>query len=217
MLRVKSSAYGVVMTQPPPWSARLVRLIAGEIKRWRDERGMSGQQLADACEALGHPVPRSVIANLESGRRETITVPELLVLAQALRVPPLRLLIPLGYADSVEVLPGTDVLTTDALRWLRGEAWINRPWEDGPDGDSAVASFITHRTNLDRYEWSRHYARQIRKGAKPGTEDDIEEYERRAENAAEGLKSLRHLMRVRGLTPPPLPVSLAYLDEEGPR
>lgn len=204
------------MTQPAPWSSRLVRLIAGEIKRCRDDRGMSGQQLADACESLGHPVPRSVIANLESGRRETITVPELFVLAQALGVPPLRLLVPLGYADTVEILPGTEVLTTDALRWLRGDAWINRPWRDNQGEDIAVGSFIAHHADLARWETSRFYAKQIRRGELEGTEEDAEEYERRAERAAEELRGLRRLMRSRELTPPPLPPSLAFVDDGPP-
>lgn len=175
---------------------------------------MSAQALSDECAKLGWPIKRSVLSNLESGYRETITVPELLVLAQALRVSPLRLLLPLGHADMVEILPGSEVMTTDALRWLRGEAWVLRPPPEGEDGDSAVASFVVHHARISAWETSRYYVRRIRAGEIKGTEDDIEEYERRAENAAEQLKSIRHLMRVRGLTPPPLPVSLAYVDEE---
>lgn len=174
---------------------------------------MSAQQLADTCAELGHPIPRSVLANLESGRRETISVPELLVLAQALRVPPVRLLVPLGYADTVELLPGAEVTTTDALRWLRGEAWLMRPPPEGEDGDAAVAGFVVHHAALTRWEWSRHYARQIRQGAMDGSDEDVEDYERRAEREVEALGNIRRVMRARKLTPPPLPPSLTHVDD----
>lgn len=174
---------------------------------------MSAQQLADACAELGHPIPRSVLANLESGRRETISVPELLVLAQALRVAPMRLLVPLGHADAVELLPGVEVATTDALRWLRGEAWLMRPPPEGEDGDAAVAGFVVHHDTLTRWEGSRYYARQIRRGAIKGTDEDVEDYERQAERAVQALRGVRHIMRARGLTPPPLPPSLVFVDD----
>ncbi|MEV7264181.1 helix-turn-helix transcriptional regulator [Micromonospora aurantiaca] len=195
------------------WGPRLAAVVAGEVRRHRKKQGMSAQRLSDLCAELGWPIPRSVLANLESGYRETITVPELLVLAQALRVPPLRLLVPLGHADTVEVTPGVEVATTDAMRWLRGEAWLLRPPPDGEDPDAVVASFVTHHDTLTRWDWSRHYARQIRRGEMEGTDEDAEDYDRRAERAAEGLANLRRLMRARGLTPPPIPAALAFVDQ----
>jgi len=52
-----------------------------------------------------------VISNLESGYRKMITLPELFVLAEALGVPPLMLMLPLGQADQIEILPGRIVST----------------------------------------------------------------------------------------------------------
>ena len=57
---------------------------------------MSVQKLADVTDELGMPIPRSVLANLESGRRETVTVAEVLVLAAALDVAPIDLICPSG-------------------------------------------------------------------------------------------------------------------------
>ena len=91
---------------PTDWSAKLTRTVAGQVRRYRDARGMSAQQLADACEKLGYPIPRSVIANLESGRRESVSLSELLVLAAALHVSPPALVIPVDTTADVEILPG---------------------------------------------------------------------------------------------------------------
>lgn len=72
---------------------------------------MSAQDLADETERLGHPIGRSVLANLENGRRPTLSVAELIVLAKALRVPPLLLLFPVGHVEEVELPPHGKVST----------------------------------------------------------------------------------------------------------
>ncbi|WP_075662273.1 helix-turn-helix domain-containing protein [Streptomyces acidiscabies] len=110
------------MTQPPTpeWSTRLALSIAQEVRRHRQAQGLSAQQLSDRCTELGMPIQRSVLANLESGRRTTVTVAEVLVLATALNIPPGLLLFPVGYAEVVEFLPGRQVDTLDAVDWLSG-------------------------------------------------------------------------------------------------
>lgn len=52
---------------------------------------MSAQGLADRCAELGHPIQRDVISNLENGRRATVPVTDLIVIAEALGVPALSL------------------------------------------------------------------------------------------------------------------------------
>jgi transcriptional regulator with XRE-family HTH domain len=103
------------------WQRRVTRVVAREIRRYRDERGMSAQQLADRTAELGIEVPRSVLANLESGRRETVAVSELLVLAAALQVAPVDLLCPVGFDEQIEILPGRMVDPLSASRWVVGE------------------------------------------------------------------------------------------------
>nr|WP_275586504.1 helix-turn-helix transcriptional regulator [Geodermatophilus normandii] len=105
----------------------MTAVIAGQLKAIRQDQGMSAQQLADATERLGHPVPRSVIANLENGRRDSIGLPEVLVLARALDVPPVTLLFPLGRQPDVEVLPETTVHPWAAVRWFTGEGGSPAP------------------------------------------------------------------------------------------
>ena len=70
---------------------------------------MSVQKLADRTAELGMPIPRSVLANLESGRRDTVSVAEVLVLAAALDVAPVELICPVGFDKQMGMLPGRAV------------------------------------------------------------------------------------------------------------
>ena len=79
------------------------------------------QQLADQTAELGMPIPRSVLANLESGRRDTISVAEVLVLAAALDVAPIDLICPVGFDEQTEMLPGALMDPLSAMRWFTGE------------------------------------------------------------------------------------------------
>lgn len=108
------------MTQPsaPDWSTRLALSVAGEVRRHRQAQGLSAQQLADRCTEVGMPIQRSVLANLESGRRTTITISEVLVLAAALRVPPGLLVFPVGQQESVEMLPNKTESPLAAVDWF---------------------------------------------------------------------------------------------------
>lgn len=136
------------MTQPD-WSTRLVSVIADQIKHFRQQRGLSAQQLAKECKDLGYPVPRSVIANLESGRRAAITLPELLVLAKALEVSPVLLVFPLGQADTVEVLPDRNVDTGRALKWFTGESMFTG--ETYVDHDSGEVGYKVEPEDQDAW------------------------------------------------------------------
>lgn len=107
------------------WSTRLAQSIAGEVRRYRQARGLSAQQLADRCASLGMPIQRSVLANLESGRRTTVTVAEVLVLAKALGVPPGALIFPVGTQPVVEILPDGYVEPLSAVNWLSGHVFFD--------------------------------------------------------------------------------------------
>ena len=91
-------------TWPQPWTHAIGRQVAAA----RKVAGMSAEALSVACHALGHDVPRALITNLETGRKTTIPVHELVVIARALGVPPLDLLCPAGN-DPVAYLPGAEL------------------------------------------------------------------------------------------------------------
>lgn len=86
------------------WGAELTGRIAAEIKRLRVEKRGSGQWLSDQTAELGHRVSRSTISEIENGKRQSIAVDALIVLAAALEVRVADLIYPgTGF---VEVLPG---------------------------------------------------------------------------------------------------------------
>lgn len=96
---------------------------------------MSAQELADRCAALGHPIQRSVIANLESGRRTTVTVAELIIFGAALEVPPAYLVFPAGYEPEVEMIPGLVRETYEAAAWFMGDQVFPPPVGEKVDED----------------------------------------------------------------------------------
>ena len=120
------------MTQQRDWGAALHQRLAAAIRNARQGR-MSAQELADETARLGYPVSRSQIANYESGRKQSLDVAELLVLAAALDVPPALLLFP-GYPlGDVEFLPARTAEAAAAVDWFSG----SRPLPTGP-GDSKI-------------------------------------------------------------------------------
>ena len=103
------------------WAKDLHKRIGASIRQARDGRGMSAQQVADKTASLGYPVSRSQIANYESGRKQSLDIAELLVIAATLDVPPVSLLLG-GHPDrDVEVLPGQTMQTTAALARFSGD------------------------------------------------------------------------------------------------
>ncbi|GAA4630045.1 hypothetical protein GCM10023196_053790 [Actinoallomurus vinaceus] len=160
---------------------------------------MSAQQLADACATLGFPLQRSVLANLENGRRPTLNLSELLVLARALKAPPILLVFPLGEADRVEVVPGHELDTWEAVKWFAGEmpfpggdqdevnAWI--------EASKPIALYREHDRLVEGVQLA------IRESA-PGSGRVLRE----------SLRKYRERFRQRGLTPPDLPPELQHVD-----
>jgi transcriptional regulator with XRE-family HTH domain len=89
----------------------------------RKRAKITGKQLADRTIELGYPIPHATIANIENGRRESLTVQELAVLARALAVPPVMLMYDTDPGpELVEVLPERHVTPFQATEWYTGEA-----------------------------------------------------------------------------------------------
>ncbi|MCK0516661.1 XRE family transcriptional regulator [Williamsia sp. DF01-3] len=126
------------MTQQ--WSEEIVERVGREVRRLRgkDHAKMSAAGLADRTAALGHPISRSVIADLEIGRKKSLDVAELLVLAQALQVAPVQLVYPDLPKGDVEVLPGRFVESHEALQWFSGVSALFSPLQESTDSERSV-------------------------------------------------------------------------------
>jgi transcriptional regulator with XRE-family HTH domain len=211
LYRVKSTRYSVAVTQPL-WPAALIATIAGEVRRYRKDRDMSAQKLADRTAELGYEVPRSVIANLESGRRSDVSLAEVLVLGAALQVPPMLLAFPAGRVEQVEVIPGVSVPPWDALFWSTGVGFPGLPpvLEDKSGVTEAINDHHQMVTNLQHTLY--RYAREVSQGQyrlKGDKDDEFRQRDRQravdvVQSLAKVLRVHRQSMREMGLIPPVL-------------
>ncbi|MFJ4627217.1 helix-turn-helix domain-containing protein [Streptomyces sp. NPDC088847] len=170
------------------------------MRRHRKAQGVSAQRLADRCAELGMPtLARTVIANMESGRRDTVTLPEVLVLAEALGIAPAALVFPVGYTETVEHLPGRQAPPLAALDWFNGT---------GQDDGSALALLRQHADLEQRIRglYRRIWETAIGEGRWHGEPDGPEAQAARevAAEMTEHLHELRAEIVRRGLTLPPL-------------
>lgn len=112
--------FSFMLIRMSEWANELVATFAASMKKRRDELGMSAQKLADQTTELGHPVNRSVIAALESGRRNRLLLPDALAIAEALSTSLATLLYPAMPDGPVEQVPGRLVRSWDAALNLLG-------------------------------------------------------------------------------------------------
>lgn len=158
---------------------------------------MSTQQLAEKT-----GINRSVLANLESGRRNTVSVPELLVLAEALGVPPALLIAPV-HADVVEIVPGREVDPWEAVAWIGGMA----------DRDIYLAWL--HGQAVEQWQLMPERMGVPPHPRPPGMGNGA--LADAVASAREGygpyLRKIRAEMRERGTRPPALPPELAHVDK----
>lgn len=96
-------------TNEEGWPARLAGAIGQNARRFRLAQDMSVQDVTRRCTDLGFKMVRTSLVNLEAGTRKSVTLSEVIVLAEALQVSPLTLIYPLTGTGEVEHLPGAYV------------------------------------------------------------------------------------------------------------
>ncbi|WP_406360809.1 helix-turn-helix domain-containing protein [Streptomyces sp. NBC_00715] len=199
----------------PEWEDRVKANVAGEVRRRRKEMGWSAQDLADRCEQLGHPIPRNVIANMESGRRATLPLVDVIVLAAALETYPVCLIFPVGYVDRTQELPFQDLVPTwDALRRFTGDEDVFL-YDAGliPDFEAHDNLVRTALAALEEAEQARFAAKTASNRAQQEeAEHRRTKYSDEAISAKYKLRYLRRDLRDEGATPPYLPPALADVD-----
>lgn len=203
----------------PEWADRIKANVAGEVRRRRKEMGWSAQDLADRCEQLGHPIPRNVIANMESGRRVNLPLVDVMVLAAALETYPVCLIFPVGYVEETQELPFEDLIPTwDALRHFTGEEEV--PGYDAglvPDFEHHASLVQTALAAIDEEEQARFAAKTATSRAQQEeAERKRTQYADQAISAKYNLRHLRRRLREDGATPPDLPPALGDVDPPEP-
>jgi len=225
LVAVKPTRYSALVTQDDDWPARMARLVAREVRRYREAQlpRMSAQQLSDRTAELGMPIPRSVLANLESGRRETVSVAEVLVLAAALNIAPIELICPVGFDKQTEMLPGRMMDPLGAMRWFTGELKLDVTdaattlRQPGSGEHSSTYLLEYHDELINRLRVKEAEAHRAVADAAKDDADERAHGEARyrmmdladwREFAAEPLRRTRAEMRERGMELPDLPADL---------
>jgi transcriptional regulator with XRE-family HTH domain len=205
------------MTQET-WAARTTWAVIDEVKRQRELRKWSAQRLSEECAALGFSISRNTISDLENHRRAHFGIPELIVFARALDIPPLLLLYPVGHQAEAEVWPGEVRPAFRAALWFTGEAPV--PVEAVPGGeviveaewDSPARPLVMYRENdaLFRKEFgSLDTAQKLAEAAAsvPGTNQEnaaaaVALWRDAAESHRENGERIRRAAAAEGLIPP---------------
>lgn len=100
--------YSLDPLESDDWETRFTKQVARNIARWRDERKMTTEQLASACnEVYGEPgrVKPSTLSGMFSGKRKSIGIAEIVVFGAALDVPPIELIYSLKSEELIEATP----------------------------------------------------------------------------------------------------------------
>jgi len=234
------------MAHEPDWNHRIAAQVGSRVAELRQRqtdsegRKLTAQALADRCADLGHALDRTVIAKLEKGIRQSVTVADILVLARALRVPPMLLLFPVGEprVKTVEILPGDEANPWDALRWFAGEGrfpidnlipggtvedgiaeWYEDPEVGWQKASKPLHLFRRHDQLVDDQRRARHreYAVKGPRAAGGAVDPDAAEsmsqaFREQAESYERALVELRQSIRDSDLVPPRLPEDLAWLE-----
>lgn len=92
--------------------------VGQAVRYYRHLRGMSAQDLADGITALGGDLFRQAINKLEVGQRG-VTLSELMLLSNALRVSPLSLICPKHLPETPSLILGDQLLKArDVRHWF---------------------------------------------------------------------------------------------------
>ncbi|MFF2212875.1 helix-turn-helix transcriptional regulator [Streptomyces antibioticus] len=102
-----------------------VQAIARRVKEIRLRRGLTAKQLGELLTARGIPWDRFTVANLENGKRQNVSVTELLALGDVLNVAPVDLLVPperrpIDEQDPYQVTPDRAYGRWEVRQWVRG-------------------------------------------------------------------------------------------------
>ncbi len=204
------------------------RTTGALIRHYRGRKGWSARQLSEACAECGYPIHKTVIANLETGRRSVVNVAELIVLARVLDIEPTQLIYPLGREDTVEAIPGVEMKTWEAAKWFIGEGPPPAPGrtygegasEQRPLTDRPLLLLSLHDRTVERLlsmdsdPLLKHKVKQLNGDTEEGLKEFVRDVADDLHTQVTLLLQVREWLRSSGLTPPALPEELRKLDPQ---
>jgi transcriptional regulator with XRE-family HTH domain len=105
-------------------------VVAARMHELRVKRGMSAAELARRMQAVGIPWERIVVTKLETGRRASVSVAELLALAVVLNCPPVMLMTA-DERDHPDYQPGRVIPNYQITPTVAGDMGSVRAWIRG--------------------------------------------------------------------------------------
>jgi transcriptional regulator with XRE-family HTH domain len=202
----------------------LTSSVAAQVRYWRERRRLSAADLEARTAELGHRLNRSVIANLENKRRDTVSVAELLVLAAALDVPPNLLIAPVGAETSVEILPEVSISPWQARGWLLGA--IEPPYPGSSpanwrDSQRAIVLYDLHRRLVREHEQIERRTKQLAEQRSDDLGEDgmghrLGEAITELAYSISRIQDHRHRIAAEGFELPDLPASIAVRMPDAP-
>jgi transcriptional regulator with XRE-family HTH domain len=194
----------------------LESVLAREIRRHRDRHGWTAAELAERVTAVGGKMPRQVISKIETGVRD-VSIPELLIVGRALRVPPLMLLFPVGRHQEIEFPNDARAETQNTwglLRWCSGEARLDGGDISEDPGAAPLVLYRRHQALVD--EWASGARLLYTTPMTLDTEKLRRDAERRSASAVTELRNCRAEMSRLGLSHPDLPPGIREQIEPHP-
>lgn len=157
------------------WGERFILRVAARIRDTRRAQGYSVRELAERTKTLGHEVTRQVLVNLEAGRRGSLSIDDLFVIAHALAVNPLFLVFDQSQMGRPnEVLPDLLVPEWMGMQWARSAPGPISSGLYEMDFDEARSTIYT-REQLDSVRGEISYLeRQLDGGVFDGNEAGAE-------------------------------------------
>jgi transcriptional regulator with XRE-family HTH domain len=167
--------------------------IGDRVSKYRKMAGLSAQQLSDRT---GGELSRSVIANIESGRKTEVTVDQLIALSFALDVNPVALAMPIEAPYKTLSLAGDDGVLPihDAVRWWLYDEPDRVYRRDEDDSPSMLVTrlMIGNLRLLSVAKESLRMANMLveMRGEDPELEASISRNKRQIEDSERDMKSL---------------------------
>lgn len=91
------------------------------MKAVRKRRAWSQEELGQRMASHGLPWDRFTVANLETGRRGSVTLDEVGALARVLGVAPIHLILPIDDAPTIKLDPDQSFPVSETRAWFIGE------------------------------------------------------------------------------------------------
>lgn len=181
--------------------------VANEMRRLREARGWSQQDLADRLAEIGAPMNRVTLAKIEAGgtRAENLSIVDLLVLAAALDTSPVSLVFPVGRVELIEITPQLRIFSARASKWFCAEMALTDEQQlliNHSEWIQATSGTRAYRLRDRLSEEIREAKRQVSSAQYVGDDDQIKVAKLSHVEALRSLARLYAEMEQEGIAPP---------------